>query len=158
MSPNDFQQLAKDYLSTLNDLRNQSATDELSVVDEDNTTVSNGSNLPTQQLETDVSGHYVNPTYGNLDFVIPDEWYGSERQWSGDQSISLDMHAGTEAEYTDRLISPTSATSNDIIPTMLLESTDKAKLQQTQSLLGVKLKYIRQMMTCRAGIVLLFCH
>ena len=78
----------------------------------------------------------MNPTYGILDFVIPNEWYGSERQWSGDQSISLDMHAGTEAEYTDRLISPTSATSNDIIPTILLESTDKAKLQQTQSLLG----------------------
>ena len=106
------------------------------IVDEDNINVSNGSNLPTQQLESDVSGHYVNPTYGIVDFVIPNEWYGSERQWSGDQSISLDMRAGTEAEYTDRLISPTSATSSDIIPTMLLESTDKAKLQQTQSLLG----------------------
>ena len=46
------------------------------------------------------------------------------------------MHAGTEAEYTDQLIRPTSATGNDIIPTILLESTDKAKLQQTQSLLG----------------------
>jgi hypothetical protein len=76
MSPNESQQLAKDYLSTLNDLRNQSDTDELSVVDEDNTTVSNGPNLPTQRLETDVSGHYVNPTYGILDFVIPNEWYG----------------------------------------------------------------------------------
>ena len=39
MSLNEFQQLAKDYLSNLNDLRNQSDTDELSVVDEDNTTV-----------------------------------------------------------------------------------------------------------------------
>ena len=62
MSLNEFQQLAKDYLSNLNDLRNQSDTDELSVVDEDNTTVSNGSNLPIRQLETNVSGHYVNPT------------------------------------------------------------------------------------------------
>ena len=35
------------------------------------------------------------------------------------------MHAGTEAEYTDQLIRPTSVTGNDIIPTILLESTDK---------------------------------
>lgn len=48
------------------------------------------------------------------------------------------MHAGTEAEYTDRLLTPTSVDGNDVndtIPKMSLESTDKAQLQYTQSLL-----------------------
>jgi hypothetical protein len=135
MSPNEFQQLAKDYLSTLMELRNQSSTNASLLVDEGNTSSSNETDLAMQQLKTDVNGNYRNPTYGILDFVIPSEWYGSERQWSGDKSISLDMHAGTEAEYMDRLLTPTSVDGNDVIPEMSLESTDKGQLQYTQSLL-----------------------
>jgi hypothetical protein len=41
-----------------------------------------------------------------MDFAIPEGWYGSENQLSGDKSISLDMHQGTEAEYLDRLLNP----------------------------------------------------
>lgn len=72
-----------------------------------------------------------------LDFVIPSGWYGSEKQWSGDKSISLDMQQGTETEYLDRLLSPSSRGSNgENDPTMTLESNDKAELQYSQSLLG----------------------
>jgi hypothetical protein len=42
--------------------------------------------------------------FGILDFMIPDGWYGCERQWSGDESITLDLHPGTEAEFLDRLL------------------------------------------------------
>ena len=111
LSPNELQQLAKDYLSTLAELRNQSNTNASSLIDQGNTTTTTTSNevdLAAQQFKTDVSGNYRSPTYGILDFVIPAEWYGSERQWSGDKSISLDMHAGTEEEYMDQLLSPTS--------------------------------------------------
>jgi hypothetical protein len=137
-SPNEFQQLAKDYLSTVMDLRNQSGTNASSLVDGSNLSSGNETDLAMQQLKTDTSGKYMNPTYGILDFVIPSGWYGSERQWSGDRSISLDMQAGTEAEHMDRLLSPSSDGSdvNDIIPKMLLESTDKTQLQYTESLLG----------------------
>jgi hypothetical protein len=138
MSPNDFQQLAEDYLSNLTELQNQAMTNESYLTDENNATLSNESDLAIQQLETDVTGNYKNPTYGIVDFVIPQGWYGSERQWSGDKSIGLDMHEGTQAEYMDRLISPPSSegnNTNEIIPEMTLESTDKAQLQNTQSLL-----------------------
>ena len=91
----------------------------------------------TQQFATDVSGSYSNPSYGILDFVIPSGWYGSEKQRSGDKSISLDMQQGTETEYLDRLLSPSSRGSNaENDPTMTLESNDKAELQYSQSLLG----------------------
>lgn len=139
MSPNEMQQLAEDYLSTLMDLRNQSNTNASTLVDEDNTTGSNETDLAMRQLATDVNGNYRNPAYGILDFMIPPGWYGSEMQWSGDKSISLDMHAGTEAEYMDRLLTPSFVDGNDvndIIPKMSLESTDKAQLQYTQSLIN----------------------
>ena len=48
------------------------------------------------------------------------------------------MHAGTEEDYMDQLLSPTSLDGtdiNDIFPKMTLESTDKAQLQYTPSLL-----------------------
>ena len=139
LSPNELQQLAKDYLSTLAELRNQSNTNVSSIIDQGNTTTTNNeADLATQQFKTDVSGNYRCPTYGILDFVIPTGWYGSERQWSGDKSISLDMHAGTEEDYMDQLLSPTSLDGtdiNDIFPKMTLESTDKAQLQYTPSLL-----------------------
>jgi hypothetical protein len=140
MSPNEFQQLAEDYLSNLTELQNQAMTNESYLTDGNNATFNNKSDLAKQQLETDVTGNYKNPTYGIVDFVIPQGWYGSERQWSGDKSIGLDMHEGTQAEYMDRLISPPSSEgnhTNDIIPEMTLESTDKAQLQNTQSLLEV---------------------
>jgi hypothetical protein len=136
MPPNEFRQLAEDSLSALMKLR-ENITNEPSQIEADNATIDNETNLPMQQIKTDVSGNYRNPTYGILDFVIPTGWYGSERKWSGDKSISLDMHEGTEEEYMNQLISPMSAdVVNDTIPTMLLESTDKAQLQRTQSLLG----------------------
>ena len=136
LSPEELQQQAKDYLSALMELQNQSNTNESSLDDEsfDNSS-SNG--LATPQLATDVSGRYSNPNFGILDFVIPSGWYGSERQWSGDKSISLDMHEGTEAEYQDRLFSPPSGEGvleNE--PIMTLESNDKAQMQFIQSGLG----------------------
>jgi hypothetical protein len=135
LSPEELQQQAKDFLSTLMELQNQSSTNESSLVDENmgNATTSE-SDLAIQQPVTDVSGHYSNPSYGILDFVIPPEWYGSEKQWSGDKSISLDMHQGTEAEYQERLFSPPSA--DGVIenePIMTLESNDKAQMQFFQS-------------------------
>lgn len=135
LSPEELQQQAKDYLSTLMELQNQSSTNESSFADENtgNTNTSE-TDLATEQLVTDVSGHYSSPSYGILDFVIPTGWYGSERQWSGDRSISLDMHQGTEAEYRDRLFSPPSG--DGVIenePIMTLESNDKAQLQFMQS-------------------------
>jgi hypothetical protein len=139
LSPNELQQLAKDYLSTLAELRNQSNTNASSLIDQGTTTTtSNEADLATQQFKTDVSGNYRSPTYGILDFVIPAGWYGSERQWSGDKSISLDVHAGTEEDYMNQLLSPTSVDGtdiNDIFPKMTLESTDKVQLQYTPSLL-----------------------
>jgi hypothetical protein len=138
MSPNELQQLAKNFLSTLSELQNQSSTNESLLVDGDGSTNSNNVDMTMQQLKTDTSGNYKNPAYGILDFVIPAGWYGSERQWSGDKSLSLDMHEGTEDEYMNRLSSPISGDArdvNDIIPKMTLESTDKAQLQYTQSLL-----------------------
>jgi hypothetical protein len=88
-------------------------------------------------LATDVTGHYSNPSYGILDFVIPSGWYASERQWSGDDSISLDMHQGTETEYMDRLVTPQSGDSTvEDDPTMLLESNNKTQSQYIQSGLG----------------------
>jgi hypothetical protein len=93
--------------------------------------------LATQQFATDVSGHYSNPAYGISDFVISSGWYGSEKQRSGDKSISLDMHPGTEAEYMDRLLNPPSLDgNNENDPTMILELSDKAQLQYSKSLLG----------------------
>ncbi len=138
LSPEELEQQVKDYLSSLMELQNQSSTNESSLVDEsiDNTSADE-TDLATQQFATDVSGHYSNPSYGILDFVIPSGWYGSERQWSGDESISLDMQQGTETEYMDRLLSPQSGDStvaND--PTMILESNNKTELQYIQSGLG----------------------
>ena len=128
----------EDYLSSLKELQNQSSTNESSLVDESiDTTSANDTDLATQQLRTDINGHYSDPNYGILDFVIPSGWYGSERQWSGDKSISLDMHEGTETEYQDRLFSPPSA--DGIIenePIITLESNDKAQQQSIQSGLG----------------------
>lgn len=141
-SPEQLREQAEDFLSTLMELRNQTGGDNaLSTVDEgtDNSTgasIEMGSS--EEQFATDVSGHYNNSAYGILDFVLPSGWYGSEKQWSGDKSISLDMHPGTEAEYMDRLMTPPSSDANnedDIITTMTLESNDKAQLQYTQSLL-----------------------
>ena len=137
LSPEELQQQAKDYLSTLMELQNQTNTNDSSLESFDNTGANNETDLATPQLATDVSGQYSNPNYGILDFVIPSGWYGSERQWSGDKSISLDMHEGTEAEYQDRLFSPPSAEGvleNE--PIMTLESNDKAQLQFMQSGLG----------------------
>ncbi len=68
--------------------------------------------------------HVYIPSYGILVSSSRLDGYGSERQWSGDKSISLDMHPGTEAEYIDQLLSPP-----PIIPTMTLESNDKEQLQ-----------------------------
>ena len=138
--PEELEQQAKDYLSSLMELQNQSNTNESLLVNESvDSTSADETDFATQRLATDVSGHYSNPSYGILDFVIPSGWYGSERQWSGDESISLDMHQGTETEYMDRLLSPQSGDStveND--PTMILESKNKTQLQYIQSGLGEK--------------------
>lgn len=145
-SPEEFLQQAKESLSTLMKLRNQSTANASSSFTYSNDTSLNDSSsrygdLQTQQFATDVSGRYSNPNYGILDFVIPDGWYGSERQWSGDKSITLDMHPGTEAEFLDRLLTPPSSADannddNDIIPTMTLEANDKKQLQMAQSFLS----------------------
>jgi hypothetical protein len=141
-SPEQLREQAEDFLSTLTELRNQSGDDALSTIDEDldnSTGASSETGLSEEQFATDVSGHYNNSAYGILDFVLPSGWYGSEKQWSGDKSISLDMHSGTEAQYMDRLMTPPSSNPNnedDIITTMTLESNDKAQLQYTQSLLN----------------------
>lgn len=138
LSPEELEQQAKDYLSSLMELQNQSSINESLLTNEsiDNTSADE-TDLTTQQFATDVTGHYSNPSYGILDLVIPSGWYGSERQWSGDESISLDMHQGTETEYMDRLVTPQSGDStveND--PTMILESKNKTQLQFIQSGLG----------------------
>ena len=44
LSPNELQQLAKDYLSTLAELRNQSNTNASSLIDQGNTTTTTTSN------------------------------------------------------------------------------------------------------------------
>jgi hypothetical protein len=130
-SPEQLREQAEDFLSTLMELRNQSGDDALSTIDEgiDNSTgASSEMGLSEEQFATD----------GILDFVLPSGWYGSEKQWLGDKSISLGVHPGTEAEYMDRLMTPPSTDANnedDIITTMTLESNDKAQLQYTQSLL-----------------------
>jgi hypothetical protein len=114
LSPEELRQQAKDFLSTLMELRNQSSSDEASSVDEsiDNASA-DGIDSSTQQFATDVSDTYSNPKYGILDFVIPPGWYGSEKQWSGDKSTSLDMQQGTETEHMNRLLSPPSSDGND---------------------------------------------
>jgi hypothetical protein len=102
--------------STLTELRNQGGDDALSTIDEDldnSTGASSETGLSEEQFATDVSGHYNNSAYGILDFVLPSGWYGSEKQWSGDKSISLDMHPGTKTEYMDRLMTPPSTDANN---------------------------------------------
>jgi hypothetical protein len=140
LSPEELEQQAKNYLSSLMELQNQSNTNESLLVNESvDSTSADETDFATQQLATDINGHYSNPNFGILDFVLPSGWYGSERQWSGDESISLDMHQGTETEYMDRLLSPQSGDStveND--PTMILESKNKTQLQYIQSGLGEK--------------------
>jgi hypothetical protein len=135
LSPEELEQQAKDYLSNLMELQNQSGIDEFSAFDESlNDSSANETDLVTPQLASDVRGHYSNPNYGILDFVIPSGWYGSERQWSGDKSIALDMHEGTEAEYQERLFSPPFGVGIiEIEPIMTLESNDKAQLKFMQS-------------------------
>jgi hypothetical protein len=135
LSPEELEQQAKDYLSNLMELQNQSSIDEFSAFDESlNNSSANETGLVTPQLASDVREHYSNPNYGILDFVIPPGWYGSERQWSGDKSISLDMHEGTDAEYQERLFSPPSGEGIiEIEPIMTLESNDKAQLNFMQS-------------------------
>jgi hypothetical protein len=137
LSSEELRQQAKDFLSTLMELRNQSGMNASSLIDEsaDNASADDAS-LASQQFATDVSGHYSNPSFGIVDFVIPSGWRGSEKQWSGDKSISLDMQQGTETEYMDRLLSPSVDDNDENDPTMTLESNDKAELQYTQSLLG----------------------
>ena len=109
LSPEELEQQAKDYLSSLMELQNQNSANESLLVNEsvDNTSADK-IRLCLAATCDRCSGHYSNPSYGILDFVIPSGWYGSERQWSGDESISLDMHQGTETEYMDRLLSPQS--------------------------------------------------
>lgn len=137
LSPEEIREQAKDFLSTLMELRNQSTTNEFSVDESIDNSSAGGTDLVTQEFAKDVSGSYSNPSYGILDFVIPSGWYGSEKQWSGDKSISLDMQQETETEHLDRLLSPSSRGSNgENDPTMTLESNDKAELQYSQSLLG----------------------
>jgi hypothetical protein len=138
-SPEEIREQAEDFLSTLMELQNQSGAVPSFDEDLDNSTgVITETELAEEQFATDVNGRYNNSAYGVLDFVLPEGWYGSEKQWSGDKSISLDMHPGTEAEFMDRLMTPPAADSkggNDIITTMTLESKDKAQMQYTQSLL-----------------------
>jgi hypothetical protein len=115
------------------ELRNQSNSDVSSVDSTNNnnnnnnnnnsfsnSTFSDGSQLYT--YASDVSGHYSNPSYGILDFTVPNGWYGSERQWSGDKSNSLDLHPGTEDQYLDKLLN---SPVDEIIPTMTLEPTTR---------------------------------
>ena len=97
VSPEQLREQAKDFLSTLIELRNQSREDALSSIDQgedNNISGSNETELTAGQLATDISGHYNNPRYGIMDFVLPSGWYGSEKQWSGDKSISVAMHPG----------------------------------------------------------------
>jgi len=69
---------------------------------DDNSSVSSESgDSVMQQFAKDVCGHYKNPKFGIVDFMIPDAWYGCERQWSGDE---LDLHPGTETEFLYRLL------------------------------------------------------
>jgi hypothetical protein len=115
-SPEQLREQAEDFLSTLTELRNQSGGDALSTTDDgiDNSTGSSSEmGLSEEKFATDISGHYNNSAYGILDFVLPSGWYGSEKQWSGDKSISLDMHPGTKTEYMDRLMTPPSTDANN---------------------------------------------
>jgi hypothetical protein len=100
--------------------------------DDNSSTSSESGDSVMQQFAKDVSGHYKNPKFGIVDFIIPDGWYGSERQWSGDESISLDLHPGTEAEFLDTLLENRlvdSASNDDVFLMMMLESNDKKQLQ-----------------------------
>lgn len=65
LSPEEFRQQAKDFLSTLMELRNQTNSNESSSVDEsiDNASA-DGKGSSTQLFATDVSGTYSNPRYG----------------------------------------------------------------------------------------------
>ena len=141
-SPEDISQQAKDLFTKLSELRNESNfTDSSSSSSFEDSNDTSGSPIESsiQALATDVSGHYSNPKYGIIDFIIPDGWFGTERQWSGDQSISLDLHPGTETEFLDSLLTPPSSTdpdsSDDVITTMTLDVNDKNQLQMTESLL-----------------------
>jgi hypothetical protein len=75
-------------------------------------------------------GHYSNPRYGIIDFVLPNGWYASETQ-NGKKSIIVDMHPGTEKKHLDKLLDPASGT----IATMTLEVQDKQELQNTATFL-----------------------
>lgn len=64
LSPEEIREQAKDFLSTLMELRNQSTTNESSVDESIDNSSAGGTDLVTQEFAKDVSGSYSNPSYG----------------------------------------------------------------------------------------------
>ena len=64
LSPEEIREQAKDFLSTLMELRNQSTTNESSFDESVDNSSAGRSDIVTQEFATDVSGSYSNPSYG----------------------------------------------------------------------------------------------
>jgi hypothetical protein len=80
---------------------------------------------PGGGLRADITGQYSNPTYGIINFEIPEGWYASEGMF-GDKGISISMHPGTSDEFLQRL---TTGQVNATIPIMDLAVVDKEERQ-----------------------------
>lgn len=88
-----------------------------------------GLDQPGEEFRSDLTGHYSNPKYGIIDFVIPEGWYASEIQ-NGEKRIIVDIQPGTENEILDRLTQ-----TSEVVPTITIMSDDKEELKQTNDLL-----------------------
>jgi hypothetical protein len=76
-------------------------------------------------LRTDITGQYSNPTYGIVNFEIPEGWHASEGMF-GDKGISVAMHPGTSDELAQKL---TTGQVNETIPIMDLVVLNKEERQ-----------------------------
>ena len=77
------------------------------------------------ELRTDITGQYSNPTYGIVNFEIPEGWHASEGMF-GDKGISVAMHPGTSDELAQKL---TTGQVNETIPIMDLVVLNKEERQ-----------------------------
>ena len=82
----------------------------------------------TSEFRQDISGKYVNPKYGIIEFEIPAGWFATESM-NGDNGIILTMLPGTTEEFFTKL---NSLSNNETLPVMNLVVQDKGDLKERQ--------------------------
>jgi hypothetical protein len=89
----------------------------------------------TDKGRKDLSGHYSNPDFGILDFVIPDGWYASET-FEGQKRLYVEVQPGTNQERLDKLTQiPAGPGPSELVPKISVGSLDKEENRQATNLL-----------------------